>query len=57
MVKACSLDMNGLHIKVYLNIKPLGSKDCIFGMDWLMSTMLSNIVTINHSLVYMRKES
>jgi hypothetical protein len=27
--------MNGLSIKVYLNIFTLGSYDCIIGMDWL----------------------
>jgi hypothetical protein len=35
MVKSCPMDMNGLNIKVDLNIFPLGSYDCLIGMDWL----------------------
>jgi hypothetical protein len=35
MVKACPMEMNGLHTKVDLNIIPLGSYDCLIGMDWL----------------------
>jgi hypothetical protein len=35
MVKACPLEMNGLHARFYLNIIPLGSYDCLIGMDWL----------------------
>jgi hypothetical protein len=35
LVKYCLLDMNGLSTKVYLNIIPLGSYDCLIGMDWL----------------------
>jgi hypothetical protein len=35
MVKSCLMDMNGLNIKVDLNIFPLGSYDCLIGMDWL----------------------
>jgi hypothetical protein len=35
MVKVCSIDMNGLSTRVDLNIIPLGSYDCIIGMDWL----------------------
>jgi hypothetical protein len=35
MVKACPLEMNGLRTKVDLNIIPLGSYDCLIGMDWL----------------------
>jgi hypothetical protein len=27
--------MNGLNMKVYVNIIPLGSYDCLIGMDWL----------------------
>jgi hypothetical protein len=27
--------MNGLNTKEYLNILPLGSYDCLIGMDWL----------------------
>jgi hypothetical protein len=27
--------MNGLNIKVDVNIIPLGSYDCLIGMDWL----------------------
>jgi hypothetical protein len=35
MVKACPMDMNGLHTKVDLNIIPLGLYDFLTGMDWL----------------------
>jgi hypothetical protein len=35
MVKACPMDMNGLSTKADLNIIPLGSYDCLIGMDWL----------------------
>jgi hypothetical protein len=33
MVKSCLMDMNGLNTRVYLNILPLGSYDCLIGMD------------------------
>jgi hypothetical protein len=35
LVKNCIIDMNGLNTKVYVNIIPLGSYDCLIGMDWL----------------------
>jgi hypothetical protein len=35
MVKVCPLEMNGLRTKADLNIIPLGSYDCLIGMDWL----------------------
>jgi hypothetical protein len=35
LIKSCSVDMNGLSTKVELNIIPLGSYDCLIGMDWL----------------------
>jgi len=35
MVKACTLEMNGIHKKIDLNIIPLGSYDCLIGMCWL----------------------
>jgi hypothetical protein len=35
LVKSCSVDMNGLSTKAELNILPLGSYDCLIGMDWL----------------------
>jgi hypothetical protein len=35
MVKACLMDMNGLSTKADLDILPLGSYDCLIGMDWL----------------------
>jgi hypothetical protein len=35
MVKACPMEMNGLHTKYDLNIIPLGSYDFLIGMDWL----------------------
>ena len=35
MVKDCQIDMNGLNMKVDVNIIPLDSYDCVIGMDWL----------------------
>jgi hypothetical protein len=35
MVKSCLIDMNGLNTKADLNIFPLGSYNCLIGMDWL----------------------
>jgi hypothetical protein len=35
MVNSCLIYMNGLNTKAYLNIFPLGSYDCLIGMDWL----------------------
>jgi predicted aspartyl protease len=35
MVKSYLIDMNGLNTRAYLNILPLGSYDCLIGMDWL----------------------
>jgi hypothetical protein len=35
LVKSCPVDMNGLNIRVELNIMPLSSYDCLIGMDWL----------------------
>jgi hypothetical protein len=35
MVKSCPMDMNGLNTREDLNIFPLGSYDCLIGMDWL----------------------
>jgi hypothetical protein len=35
MVESCLMDMNGLNTKEDLNILPLGSNDCLIGMDWL----------------------
>jgi hypothetical protein len=35
MVKSCLMDMNGLKTKADLNILPLGSYECLIGMDWL----------------------
>ena len=29
------MDMNGLNNGAYLNILPLGSYECLIGMDWL----------------------
>jgi predicted aspartyl protease len=34
-VKDCLIDINGLNTKVDVNIIPLGSYDCLIGMDWL----------------------
>jgi hypothetical protein len=35
LVKYFPIDMNGLNTKVDVNIIPLGSYDCLIGMDWL----------------------
>jgi hypothetical protein len=35
MVKSFLIDMNGLNTKANLKILPLGSYDCLIGMDWL----------------------
>jgi hypothetical protein len=35
LVKSCSVGMNGLCTKEDLNVFPLGSYDCLIGMDWL----------------------
>jgi hypothetical protein len=35
MVKSCPMDMNGLNTREDLNILPLGSYECLIGMDWL----------------------
>jgi hypothetical protein len=35
LVKSCPVDMKGLSTKDELNILPLGSYDCLIGMDWL----------------------
>jgi hypothetical protein len=35
LVKSFSIDMNGLSTKAELNVLPLGSYDCLIGMDWL----------------------
>jgi hypothetical protein len=48
LVKSCPVDMNGLSTKEDLNIMPLGSYDCLIGMDWLEQ--------YNFSLDYHNKE-
>jgi hypothetical protein len=35
MVNSCLMHMNGLNTREDLNIFPLGSYDCLIGMDWL----------------------
>jgi hypothetical protein len=35
IVNSCLMDMNGLNTRSYLNIFPLGSYECLIGMDWL----------------------
>jgi hypothetical protein len=35
MVNSCLMDMNGMSTETYLKIFPLGSYECIIGMDWL----------------------
>jgi hypothetical protein len=34
LIKSCPVDMNGLRTKDEFNIFPLGSYDCLIGMDW-----------------------
>jgi predicted aspartyl protease len=35
LVSDCQIDMNGLNTKMDVNIIPLGSCNCLIGMDWL----------------------
>jgi hypothetical protein len=35
LVKDCQIDMNGLNMKLDVNIVPLGSYDYLIGIDWL----------------------
>jgi predicted aspartyl protease len=35
LVKEYPIEINGLDTKVVVNIIPLGSYDCLIGMDWL----------------------
>jgi hypothetical protein len=35
LVKSCPVNMKGLSTKAELNIMPLGSYDCLIGMEWL----------------------
>jgi hypothetical protein len=35
MLKYFPMNMNGMSTKAYLNTIPLGSYDCLIGMDWL----------------------
>jgi hypothetical protein len=35
LVKSCPMNMNGLSTKAELNAMPLGSYNCLIGMDWL----------------------
>jgi hypothetical protein len=35
MIKVCLMNLNGLNTSAELNIIPLGSYDCLIGMDWL----------------------
>jgi hypothetical protein len=35
LVKSCPVDMNGMSTRAELNILPLGSYECLIGMDWL----------------------
>jgi hypothetical protein len=33
LVKSCPMDMNGLSTKAELNVLPLGSYECLIGME------------------------
>jgi hypothetical protein len=35
LVNSCPMDMNGINTRAELNILPLGSYECLIGMDWL----------------------
>ena len=35
LVKDCVINMKGVSTKAFLNVIPLGSYDCLIGMDWL----------------------
>ena len=35
LFKSCPVDMNGLSTNVELIVLPIGSYDCLIGMDWL----------------------
>jgi hypothetical protein len=35
LIKSCLVDMKGMSTKAELNILPLGSYNCLIGMDWL----------------------
>ena len=57
LVRSCPVGMNGLSTKENLKIFPLGSYDCLIGMDWLDQhhAILDYHVT-RHSVSWMRKE-
>jgi hypothetical protein len=35
LVQDCPIDMNGINTRVDVNIIPLGSYECLIGMDWI----------------------
>jgi hypothetical protein len=55
MVKSCLMDMNGLNTKENLNIFPLGSYECLIGMDWLDQHHSLLDCHNKHLLSWMRK--
>jgi hypothetical protein len=48
LVKSCPMGMNGLSTRAELNILPLGSYDCLIGMDWLDQ---------HHAILYYRNKA
>jgi hypothetical protein len=48
LVKSYPVDMNGMNKRVELNILPLGSYDCLIGMDGL---------DLNHAISYFRNKA
>jgi hypothetical protein len=50
LVKDFSIDMNGLSTKVDVNIIPLGSYECLIGMDWLKTTGCPRLLQQNNHM-------
>jgi hypothetical protein len=57
MIKVCPMNLNGMNTSAELNIIPLGSYDCLTGMDWLDQHHVVLDCYKNHLLAWMRKET
>ena len=55
LVKSCRVGINGLCTKAYLNIFPLGSYDCLIGMDSL-EQHLSILDCCNKAFTFLDEE-
>jgi hypothetical protein len=55
LVKVCPINMNGVNTKAGLNIIPLGSYDCLIGMDWLVKHH-DVLYCYNKDLTYLDEE-